>query len=239
MRQISARRKSAICCSASASRRRWPGTTSHTSERPRPRGAPRRDREGPGANILLYGAPGTGKSEFVKTLGAHLRPSISSARDKANAEPKRQERIAALTIANAIGATTENMIVAVDEADDLFAGVDEDNASTRQGRRCSCTGSSSASRAPTIWIVNDCRSPRTGRGAAHEPRRAVSAANRGRPPQDCGADRPPEKVDLDAHRRRPPRRAFRPRPPSSRTPSAPPPASAARAKRRLRFSAAV
>ena len=38
-------------------------------------------------------------------------------------------------IANALGTTGNKMIVAVDEADDLFAGVDEDNAATRQGSK--------------------------------------------------------------------------------------------------------
>ncbi len=47
------------------------------------------------------------------------------------------------------------MIVAVDEADDLFAGVDEDNASTRQGSKVFMHRIVERVRAPTIWIVND------------------------------------------------------------------------------------
>ena len=47
------------------------------------------------------------------------------------------------------------MIVAVDEADDLFAGVDEDNAATRQGSKVFMHRIVERVRAPTIWIVND------------------------------------------------------------------------------------
>ena len=113
--------------------------------------------EGPGANILIYGAPGTGKSEFVKTLGARLKRAVHfvGEADKANAEPNRQERVAALMIANELGAATGKMIVVVDEADDLFAGVDEDDASTRHGSKVFMNRLVEQSRVPTIWITNN------------------------------------------------------------------------------------
>ena len=113
--------------------------------------------EGPGANILIYGPPGTGKSEFVKTLGARLKHAVHfvGEADKANAEPNRQERVAALMIANELGAATGKMIVVVDEADDLFAGVDEDDASTRQGSKVFINRLVEQSRVPTIWITNN------------------------------------------------------------------------------------
>ena len=79
----------------------------------------------------LYGAPGTGKSEFAKTLGAHVGFSVQffGESNDENGEPSRNERIAALLIANAIGALARRTIIVVDEADDLFVGVDEDDAS--------------------------------------------------------------------------------------------------------------
>ena len=59
------------------------------------------------ANILIYGPPGTGKSEFVKTLAARLGFSAHfvGEHNGKDAEPNRRERIAALMIANALGAT--------------------------------------------------------------------------------------------------------------------------------------
>ena len=110
-----------------------------------------------GANILLYGPPGTGKSEFAKTLGARLGRSVHfvGEKDKLGAEPKRYERAAALIVANELGAAAGKMVVVVDEADDLFAGVDEDNASTRQGSKVFMNRLVERTRVPTIWITND------------------------------------------------------------------------------------
>ena len=110
-----------------------------------------------GANILIYGPPGTGKSEFVKTLAARLGFSAHfiGEHNGKDAEPNRRERIAALMIANALGATGAKMIVAVDEADDLFAGVDEENAATRHGSKVFMNRLVERVAGPTIWIAND------------------------------------------------------------------------------------
>lgn len=109
------------------------------------------------ANILIYGPPGTGKSEFVKTLAARLGffAHFVGEQNGQDAEPNRRERIAALMIANALGATGSKMIVAVDEADDLFAGVDEENAATRHGSKVFMNRLVERVAGPTIWIVND------------------------------------------------------------------------------------
>ncbi|MGO8739744.1 AAA family ATPase [Rhodoblastus sp.] len=109
------------------------------------------------ANILLYGPPGTGKSEFAKTLGAHMKRGVHfvGEKDKADAEPGRRDRVAALIIANELGAAAGKMIVVVDEADDLFAGVDEDDASTRHGSKVFMNRLVERTRVPTIWITND------------------------------------------------------------------------------------
>jgi hypothetical protein len=58
-------------------------------------------------------------------------------------------------IANAVGATGGQMIVAVDEADDLFAGVDEEHAATRHGSKVFMNRLVERATGPTIWIVND------------------------------------------------------------------------------------
>jgi transitional endoplasmic reticulum ATPase len=93
-----------------------------------------------GVNLLFYGPPGTGKTEFAKTLGAHLGYSVQFAGEanEDSAEPNRRERIAGLMIANAIGGVARKTIIVVDEADDLFAGVDEDDA-PRPGTAARCS----------------------------------------------------------------------------------------------------
>jgi transitional endoplasmic reticulum ATPase len=110
-----------------------------------------------GANLLFYGPPGTGKTEFAKTLGARLGFVVQFCGEAGEeaAEPERRERIAALMIANAIGAMARGTIVVVDEADDLFAGVDEDDAASRRGSKAFMNRLVERAAAPTIWIVND------------------------------------------------------------------------------------
>jgi transitional endoplasmic reticulum ATPase len=110
-----------------------------------------------GVNLLFYGPPGTGKSEFAKTLGAHLSLSVQFCGEtgEENAEPNRRERIAALLIANAVGAMARRTIVVVDEADDLLFALDDDGAFGRHGSKVFMNRLLERTVAPTIWIVND------------------------------------------------------------------------------------
>jgi acetylornithine deacetylase/succinyl-diaminopimelate desuccinylase-like protein len=107
-----------------------------------------------GVNLLFYGPPGTGKTEFAKTLGAQVGFSVQfvgETNDK-NGEPSRSERLAALLIANAIGAVARRTILVVDEADDVF---DAFNEVGRHGSKVFLNRLLERSAAPTIWIAND------------------------------------------------------------------------------------
>ena len=99
-------------------------------------------------------ASGTGKTEFAKTLGGQLGFSVqfvAETNDK-NGEPSRSERLAALLIANAIGAMARKTILVVDEADDLFDAFGDAN---RRGSKVFLNRLLERSAAPTIWIAND------------------------------------------------------------------------------------
>jgi transitional endoplasmic reticulum ATPase len=117
-----------------------------------PRGRTRR-----GVNLLFYGPPETGKSEFAKTLGARVGFSVQfiGETNDESAEPSRRESIAALMIANAIGGSASRTIIVVDEADDLFVGVDEEDASSRRGSKAFKNRLLERAVVPTIWIAND------------------------------------------------------------------------------------
>jgi DNA replication protein DnaC len=110
-----------------------------------------------GANLLFHGAPGTGKSEFAKTLGARIGFSVHfcGETNDENAEPNRRERIAALLIANAIGGIAKRTIIVVDEADDLLAAFDEEDGLARRGSKVFLNRLLERATAPTVWITND------------------------------------------------------------------------------------
>ena len=144
-----------------------------------------------GANLLFYGAPGTGKSEFAKTLGARVGFSVQfcGETNEANGEPNRRERVAALLIANAIGGVARRTIVVVDEADDLFAGLGDDDGFERRGSKVFMNRLLEGAVAPTIWITNDVDRLGPGDRPAHEPRAPLSQADALRPPDDGGENR--------------------------------------------------
>jgi transitional endoplasmic reticulum ATPase len=75
--------------------------------------------------------------------------------DEEKGEPDRHGRIAALLIANAVGRVARGTIVVVDEADDLLAGLDEDNSPNRRGSKVFMNRLVESATAPTIWITND------------------------------------------------------------------------------------
>ena len=114
-------------------------------------------RGGQGVNMLLYGPPGSGKTEFAKTLGAKNGLSVHflGERGPRGAEPERRERIAALVMANAIGGFRRKALLVVDEADDLFVGVDDEDGSARRGSKVFMNRLIESAVAPTVWIAND------------------------------------------------------------------------------------
>jgi transitional endoplasmic reticulum ATPase len=88
-------------------------------------------------------------------LASASRSSSAERGAKKNSEPDRRERIAALLIANAVGAVARRTIVVVDEADDLLTGFDQDEASNRRGSKVFLNRLVERVATPTIWITND------------------------------------------------------------------------------------
>ena len=105
---------------------------------------------------MFYGPHGTGKTEFAKTLGAHVGFSVrfSGEANEDNAQSG-NERIAALMIASAVAAVARRTLLVVDEADDLLLGGDEGEASKRRGSEAVMNRFFKRMTVPTIWIAND------------------------------------------------------------------------------------
>lgn len=113
-------------------------------------------RHSRGVNLLVHGTPGTGKTEFARTLAERLgaRACFVGEADELDAEPNRQDRVAAFAVARAIAARAGRMVLIVDEADDIFTGVDEDDAGKRRGSKVFMNRLVESTEAPTLWITN-------------------------------------------------------------------------------------
>jgi len=115
-----------------------------------------------GVNILLYGPGGTGKTEFCKTLAAHLNFNLYSLteQDEKGNEPSRQERMSGFQLSQNLLRYQENSLLLFDEMDDLF----EDKGLTAIFGGTYSSGSKvfmnrllENNPVPTIWTINNPR----------------------------------------------------------------------------------
>ncbi len=75
-----------------------------------------------GVNILLHGPPGTGKTEFCRTVAARLGVPLFSIgeQDGSGGEPSRSDRFGELLLAQSLLARDQNAVLLFDEMADLL-----------------------------------------------------------------------------------------------------------------------
>ncbi|WP_344697369.1 ATP-binding protein [Sphingomonas rosea] len=112
-----------------------------------------------GINVLIHGPPGTGKTEFARTLahaaGATLH-GVGEADDDGE-EPSRWDRIAALTLSQRLLAGRGNAVLLFDEMEDLIGDARPsggDWVSRRQGSKVFVNRLLETNKVPVIWTTN-------------------------------------------------------------------------------------
>lgn len=117
-----------------------------------------------GVNVLVYGAPGTGKSQLVRVLAEALGSTLYEvACDDEDGDPiEGQERLCAAAAAQCFFAQQRALLV-LDEAEDIFddGGSFGVGKSTAQRRKAWVNRFLESNRLPTLWLANtvDCLDP--------------------------------------------------------------------------------
>ncbi|RPI76743.1 MAG: ATP-binding protein [Desulfobacteraceae bacterium] len=105
----------------------------------------------PGMNILLYGTPGTGKTEFTKSMGRHLKKRVYFI-TQGDGEGVAERRQAIMACMNTV--KPEDSIIVVDEADRLLNSIFSFFTGGEKIEKAWINRLLEESKAKIIWISN-------------------------------------------------------------------------------------
>ncbi|MDT8321638.1 MAG: ATP-binding protein [Xanthomonadales bacterium] len=121
-----------------------------------------------GVNVLLFGAPGTGKTEFAKTLGRQLHKAVYAIgeREFSDGPPNFLQRLAQVQMGQRLLERTGKAVLLVDEADDLLSHGNRESLRPLLAFRNPKPGAAvrvyvqrvlEESTVPMVWICNEIR----------------------------------------------------------------------------------